>query len=1524
MTEPSYPSSSSVTYYAPGPASPSSKTVLLDTRQTGMNLSSLLDGKATATAAVGNGSAGGSPSSSPTANPDASIAPTAPTTPATAYPSPAQSTPVSPLVQAAAPLQTEGVPSSIMHDTARPLTVIASDSLQRSTSASSNSLSSTSPSSASSRREDVAVIHAEPATGYADDTSGTSRHTPSGAQPQPPSAPIVSISVDQSEPSTPVIPPPPSPAGFTFAVPPATPVHPPLPTPITLNTLPPPPSPINASIIQSLTHPPPPPFPFNRRDYPLYSGPLDGTVALTGKYSYRYASGWYYVGQFRDSLRRGEGELYYSNGGDDYVAEKPADYDELAPRYNRFLADNNGEMKALDLMRNYPEAFEPAGGPRPVFKKTGQCEYPGCSGLLFYRARHHCRQCGLNFCGEHGNYRTTLPRLYYPLDVPMKVCKSCYENDRLSSKTVTGDIYLGSFKFNYNWGRGVYIFQTKKERYEGDFDEGRMEGKGNYRFSNGDIFTGDYRNDKREGKGVLHSRLNGLQQLQQDREELLSLERRKQQSADDVLPTDEDDVLTLTSALSLPPPAYPSAKGEVLYSGGWVNDLPEGVGVSVTNAVFYVGDYVAGERTGRASIVMKRTGERYDGEVKNGVREGKGVMTSAWGVYDGLWKDNQRTGHGRWEYRRKTVPSWHGLLTFSTTGYLNVYEGSWYNDAGTGQGRHVYWDGSHYEGGHLALLPHGKGVMTYCNHDQFLGEWVRGKRHGKGKMVYSTEPYKLVERVDRDGRTVQPTEQEQLEAEAMAGWQRPLYVEYDGDWANDLPHGYGTCLYPDGTIYSGQLQGAQATGQGRTVYANGDRYEGGHVAGIREGRGVYTWKQTGNAYDGQWKEGRRYIPAYTDTATSGKLALDDRARWSFLSQHSYRNAETGEKYEGESLYGAEGEWAKSIAQKRQSTSLAMPYTALHPSNPDSPTFVRHGLGVLRATPSNTVYSHWMGEWQSDMRHGAGRLYLLSSKAGGSASFTYNGHVIEGVWTADQPPHTGHIQALTSDPSMAYSFHGLLSASILPISSTLVQDEGQSESSSSDIHVNSSIDLHTWSRLTIARLPDHLDRCVSHLSSPRSAAFINVNIPLSSAFALSPTGVSTVHFPNGDSYFGQFWCGSAHGRGQCKYVYAQRSEGSKSAAIVSAHQIYTGHWHAGRREGLGQMVFADNSTYIGYWKQGERSGLGVFTATLQPPSSSAPGSVVSSIFSYEGEWVHDTPNGRASLRCRAFTYEGEFVNGLFHGHGRLLYANGDSFNGQFRSGRREGSGHFTSAEDHTYLGALWYGRFHGYGSASYTLVIPMQSPAVDDTQVVTMDPMTPAAVVELTYTGEYYYGYKTGRGHLNVTVTDKLHQQLVVEYDYVGGFLGDQFNGSGVFSVYTPVGASTVTGAVRVLASQYDGEWVSGKRHGTGSQYFSDGRIYQVANTHTQTERHNCSLEQSLTSRCSILSRFPLCRANGYATTRTAAVACSTRCCTTTRASKRETRCPLWRWQSTREPGPWAFDEAAAHCSTPTATATRAR
>lgn len=40
------------------------------------------------------------------------------------------------------------------------------------------------------------------------------------------------------------------------------------------------------------------------------------------------------------------------------------------------------------------------------------------------------------------------------------------------------------------------------------------------------------------------------------------------------------------------------------------------------------------------------------------------------------------------------------------------------------------------------------------------------------------------------------------------------------------------------------------------------------------------------------------------------------------------------------------------------------------------------------------------------------------------------------------------------------------------------------------------------------------------------------------------------------------------------------------------------------------------------------------------------------------------------------YSGEFENSLFHGSGRLIYANGDEYAGEFANGQKHGAGQLT--------------------------------------------------------------------------------------------------------------------------------------------------------------------------------------------------------------------------------------------------------
>lgn len=148
-------------------------------------------------------------------------------------------------------------------------------------------------------------------------------------------------------------------------------------------------------------------------------------------------------------------------------------------------------------------------------------------------------------------------------------------------------------------------------------------------------------------------------------------------------------------------------------------------------------------------------------------------------------------------------------------------------------------------------------------------------------------------------------------------------ARYEGDWQHNKKHGQGTFYYPDGSKYEGQKRQLTrlcsftcclggwvdnvCSGHGTYTYANSDVYEGEFVAGVKEGKGVYTYSSTGlkvakllliaclvlltavPQYDGTWSKGVKagegtlaytgmsYIGAFTDdlvwSQTSGMFYL---------------------------------------------------------------------------------------------------------------------------------------------------------------------------------------------------------------------------------------------------------------------------------------------------------------------------------------------------------------------------------------------------------------------------------------------------------------------------------------------------------------------------------------------------------------------------------------------------------------------------------------------------------------------------
>lgn len=62
-------------------------------------------------------------------------------------------------------------------------------------------------------------------------------------------------------------------------------------------------------------------------------------------------------------------------------------------------------------------------------KASSVCQNPRCSeSFSFMNRRHHCRRCGLLYCGKCSNRSIAIPALKY--SSPVRVCETCYEYEK--------------------------------------------------------------------------------------------------------------------------------------------------------------------------------------------------------------------------------------------------------------------------------------------------------------------------------------------------------------------------------------------------------------------------------------------------------------------------------------------------------------------------------------------------------------------------------------------------------------------------------------------------------------------------------------------------------------------------------------------------------------------------------------------------------------------------------------------------------------------------------------------------------------------------------------------------------------------------------------------------------------------------------------------------------------------------------------------------------------------------------------
>ncbi|GAB4815949.1 hypothetical protein N2152v2_002995 [Parachlorella kessleri] len=290
-----------------------------------------------------------------------------------------------------------------------------------------------------------------------------------------------------------------------------------------------------------------------------------------------------------------------------------------------------------------------------------------------------------------------------------------------------GTVYEGGWKYDKRDGKGKIQFKDGL-MYEGDWKEDLAHGSGVAQYQNGSVYIGDFKKDHRWGWGTQY---------------FANQERYEGEWEDDKM-TGKSGVLPSKGRYTLQDGSYfegewadgqrvkgkaVSADGSFEYSGGWKGELRHGYGVMYQASLCaagrqrgvckYMGEWQADLQCGQGKCLYV-DGSAYDGEWKDGMRHGKGKLTSQGYKYDGQWQDDKQHGQG-------------GCQMDNGDKYIGEFQGRLRH----GAGRCIFADGAKYEGQWEVDKRHGKGSCIYANGDKYQGEWANDRRHGYGVCKFA-------------------------------------------------------------------------------------------------------------------------------------------------------------------------------------------------------------------------------------------------------------------------------------------------------------------------------------------------------------------------------------------------------------------------------------------------------------------------------------------------------------------------------------------------------------------------------------------------------------------------------------------------------------------------------------------------------------------------------------------------------------------------------------------------------------------
>ena len=283
----------------------------------------------------------------------------------------------------------------------------------------------------------------------------------------------------------------------------------------------------------------------------------------------------------------------------------------------------------------------------------------------------------------------------------------------------------------------------------------------------------------------------------------------------------------------------------------------------------YQGEWKLSKRHGQGALHFAGTNETYTGQFVQGVREGYGVMQGPEAVYKGKWKQDKRDGFGllklpgatfRGTFQENEVKN--GVCIWADG---SQYEGEIQHSQFCGQGQYRNQDGLSMVGQWKEGKLHGAGVKTLPSGERWQGEWIAGELDGEGEIDLIETIYKgsVVGGLEH-GFGVKTWKNtgirytglwESSQMHGQGDLQTPSGDLFSGPFlANLLPT--GQIHFHDGRTYLGQLKDLKMHGSGTLSFPISQgfiEYIGDFEENIRSGSGIMRYRD-GSEYQGHWAE----------------------------------------------------------------------------------------------------------------------------------------------------------------------------------------------------------------------------------------------------------------------------------------------------------------------------------------------------------------------------------------------------------------------------------------------------------------------------------------------------------------------------------------------------------------------------------------------------------------------------------------------------------------------------------------------